>query len=209
MVSLIFTYSGFLVIFSLIAITYLVSSYVFSWIHPTKSQNTTLPFNHKPLHHVPTEPLKIVEESYTSSHHYPLASSPLFITTEENIMDIEAVDICLETNPDIYLINGFYRSILNETLFAHHKHFLSIITFHIAQSYFHELFRIKKDQIPLFNTELQKILNEYDSQSPNSELEKKFYSLFKSPIYKRFNYEMNPPEPSSLFSQHHLASIRR
>lgn len=183
MFTLLFSYTGLLILLVLITLTYTLSHDFFSFLYPTHPQE---PSSDTPI-----------QDSLN------FRVSPIIVTEEALLMNIEEeLETVTKPNPNIYMIIGFYEALYNETLDVHDKNISTLVHYHMKKSYFHEIFRIEKSQATTFDTQLHEILKDIERMPHKQESIRKLYSLFKSPDYKRPHYEMDQEKPSSLFSHH-------
>lgn len=215
MMTLLFSYSGLILIFLFVAISYRYSLniYHFMYTHYPKQHN------HQEIAQSPPKQSLIMEKTsinldeiaqvnlesatFNALAHRPQVS-PLLITEEELLANIEDNDLETEfqTKDNPFMLLEFYELILVEKLKITDKDFFNIMYYHMSRKYFHDIFRIEKTQKHIFDQKLYQILEAIQSSSnPNEEQEKKLYRLFKSSEHKCMDYEMDDPKPSSLFKR--------
>lgn len=196
MIEFLFSYAGLFLISLFTVSCYFLAINVYHYLYdspPKKRSSQTLS----------SSPVKqILLNSNRDETHSPSRcnTSPLILKEFVDIED-EEYNSSLELYLNPYLLMGFYELILHEKFNVHDKNFLSIMHYHMQQNYFHDIFRIQNNEAPLFDEKLQHILQQMENSPHQKEfLVKDIYHLFKSPQHKSLDYEMDTPQPRSLFS---------
>ena len=197
MIEFLFSYAGLFLISLFLGFCYFIAVHLYHFLYDRASKNPSSQ-NLTPSPAKPTL-LNINREETASPSRRN--ESPLILDTQGlvNIED-EEYESHFEFHVNPYLLIGFYELILHEKLNVNDKDFFVIMNYHMQQSYFHDFFRIKKEEAPLFDEKLNQILQQM-KKSPNQKkfLVKELYFLFKSPDHKSLHYEMDNPQARSLF----------